>query len=156
MRRIFYGLGIVFTALIVVAFGLVGFAAYKGSGLDSESKAYVDRAVIDVGTKWDTAELLKRASPDLLTHSSPDQLKALFQTLGGFGALVHYDGSEGQATMSASIGSGSTVRAHYDANATFKNGPAHFRIDLSKRDDRWMIDGFFVDITPPGSNAKAL
>jgi hypothetical protein len=152
MRRVFHALGVVFAAIIVIVAGLIGFTAYRGSALDTEAKTYVDQAVIDVGKNWDKAELLKRASPDLLSQVSPGQITTLFQNLGRFGPLVHYDGAKGQAVMSVSTGSGAVVRAHYEANATFQNGPVHFRIDLSKHDERWMIDGFFVDLSPPATN----
>ena len=66
----------------------------------------------------------------------------------GTGGLRRYDGAKGQATVVVAIGRGSTVRAHYEASATFENGPARFRIDLSNQDERWMIDGFFVAGAP--------
>jgi hypothetical protein len=151
MRRIFYVLGVAFAVIIVGGGGLVGFAAYRGSGLDKESKAYVDQAVIDIGKKWDPTELVNRSSPSLLKIVSPEQFATLFQQLAKFGKFIHYDGATGQATMKVMMGGGSGVSAHYDASATFENGPAHFRIDLSKRSDRWMIDGFYVDVTPPAA-----
>jgi hypothetical protein len=151
MRRLFYILGIVFVVLIVGIGGLVGFAAYRGAGLDAESKAYVDQAVVDIGQKWDKTELQKRASPALLRAVSPEQIATLFDNLAKFGKLTHYDGATGQSIMK--VGTDAGVSAHYVANATFENGPAHFRIDLLKIGDRWMIEGFYVDLSPPGGNA---
>jgi hypothetical protein len=153
MRRLFYVLGVAFVVVIVAVGGLVGFAAYRGSGLDAESKAYVDQAVIDVGQKWDRAELLKRASPDLLKVTSPGQISTLFDQLAGFGRLIHYDGATGQAIMK--VGDGAGVTAHYDAAATFANGQARFRIDLIKIDERWMVQSFYVDLTPPATTTSS-
>jgi hypothetical protein len=151
MRRFFFVLGIVFCVLIVAVGGLVGFVAHRGYGLDAESKVYVDQAVVDIGKNWDQTELLRRASPDLLRKASPAQIAALFQQLARFGHLVHYDGAKGQANMSLMFGSGARTSAHYEATAMFENGPLALRIDLSKKDERWMIDGFHVDLVPPGA-----
>jgi hypothetical protein len=150
MRRLFYVLGIVFVVLIVGIGGLVGFAAYRGAGLDAESKDYVDQAVVDIGQKWDKTELLKRASPNLLRAVSSEQIATLFDELARFGKLTHYSSATGQSLIK--VGTDAGVSAHYIANATFENGPARFRIDLIKIADRWMIEGFYVDLSPPGKN----
>jgi hypothetical protein len=149
MRRVFHVLGIAFVIVIASVGGLVAFAAWKGSGLDSECKAYVDQAIVDVGENWDKTQLIRRASPRLLRVVSPDQITTLFQQLTKFGPLVHYDGARGQATMKLAIVGDSGVTAHYEASATFANGHARFRIDLSKDNQHWVIDGFYVDLTPP-------
>ncbi len=148
MRRLLYALGLIFAVIIIAVTGFVGFAAYRGSALDVESKAYVDQVVVAVGKGWDQTEILRRASPDLLKHVSSEQIAASVQQLAKLGNLVHYDGAKGQATILFSTRDGSTVRAHYEASATFKNGPTRFRIDLSKHGEQWMIDGFFYDVNP--------
>jgi hypothetical protein len=144
MRRFLLTLGVACTIVILLVGGLVGVVAYRGSALDKEGNAYVDQAVVDVSKNWDSRELLRRASPEYLSRTSPEQLAALFQNFEKLGHLVHYDGALGQTTMSF-FSRDSGLRAHYEANATFENGRARFRIDLSKHDERWMIDGFFVD-----------
>ena len=158
MRRLFYTLGVVFAVLILIAGGLVGFAFYRRNAMDTESKAYVDQAVTDVGRTWDKSELLKRASPELLKRASADQIANLFQQLKSLGRLVHYDGSKGDAMMTFWIGKQTTTRAHYEAKATFENGPAHFRVDVSKLHGQWMIDGFFVNYnrTPVSAQIKPI
>ena len=151
MRRVLCVLGMAFGIVILSVGGFVAYAAWKGSGLDAESKAYVEQAIVDVGRNWDRAELLKRASPALLRVASPEQITTLFQQLTKFGRLIHYDGARGQATIKLAFVGASGVTAHYDANATFVNGRAHFRLDLSKAGERWMIDAFYIDLTPPAT-----
>jgi hypothetical protein len=148
MRRFFYVVGALCTLIVVVVVGLIAVTAYLGSGMDAASRAYVDRAVVDIGQHWDRMELLNRASPTLRAQASPDKVASLFEQLTKLGKLVHYDGAKGQATMSFIIRGDSGTRAHYEADATFENGPAHFRFDLSKHDKQWMIDSFFVDLAP--------
>ena len=153
MRRLFYVLGIVFSVIIIGVVGLVGLAIRQGSALDTQSKAYIERAIADIGKDWDRTELIKRASPGLLEKASGEQIEVLFQHLRGSGGLRHYDGAKGQAVMSVFVGSGSTVRAHYEAKATFRSGAARFRIDLLRVHEQWMVDGFFVDISPADLNS---
>ena len=145
MRRLFYVLGIIFTVIVVGLVGPIGTAIHKGSALDADSKAFIEQTVAAVGKDWDQSELLKRASPELLKKASGEQIATLFQNWKNLGGLVHYDGARGQAMMSYFVRKGSTTRAHYEANAAFANGSARFRIDLSRRDTQWMIDGSFVD-----------
>jgi hypothetical protein len=149
MRRLFYTLGAVSLVIVLGIGGLIGFAAIRGSGADAESKAYVDQAVVDISKNWDQEQLLRRASPGFMKAVSPQQISVLFDQLSKFGPLIHYNGANGQAISFFMLGSGYSVRAHYDAMATCQNGNARLRIDLSKNDGRWMIDSFYVDLSPP-------
>jgi hypothetical protein len=152
MRRVVYVMGVVFVATIIPAVLAVAFVGYRGYHLNMESKAFVNQAVTDVVQKWDRAELLKRASPDLLKVASPEQISTLFEQLAGFGRLIHYDGATGQAITKDGAGAG--IRAHYDAAATFENGQARFHIDLRKVDERRMINSFYVEMSPAATTTN--
>lgn len=149
MRPIFQVLGTALALVFVTIGSVVAYAAWKAPRLDAESKAYVRQVIVDVGGTWDKSELIRRASPRLLTVSSPEQIAALFQQLAKFGRLLHYDGAHGQATLKLALIGDLGVTAHYDANATFMNGQAHFQLDLSKDHERWMIDGFHIQLPAP-------
>lgn len=58
--------------------------------------------------------------------------------------MVQYDGATGQAVMSYFSGKGSIVSARYVAKVRFEKGEAAFQITLTKRDGRWLINGFYI------------
>ena len=152
MRKFFYGLGIVFAILIVVA--LIGgvLVGLKGAALDRESKAFVDSSVPAISMAWDEQQLIQRASPALLSSLKPGDLSATFDKLSQLGSFVKYDGANGQANI-ANWNGVTTISAAYVAKAKFQKGDATFRIVLTKQDGKWMINGFHVDLSG-ASNAS--
>jgi hypothetical protein len=150
LRRFLYFLGGAALVVLLVAGIGIGVVAYKGHGLDAESKTFVDSAVPAISSNWSQEQLLDRATPELRKNVNPNQLTVLFQALSRLGPLVKYEGSTGAALMSYMTGSGGTVSATYVAKAKFQNGGAVFRIVLSKRGERWMIQNFHVDPRPTG------
>lgn len=149
MRKFFYGLGIFTSALVAVLVVLgvgVFFILRAGQGLDAESRAYVDDAVIAISAHWDKRELAQRASPDLRLKLKPGEIDALFEAFAtGLGPLVEYRGATGQATVVANIGGGTVRSANYLGNARYQKGDAEIRIGLVKIDGRWMIQNFYVN-----------
>lgn len=111
MRKFFYALGISAFLLIVVAGIGTGFAAYKGTRLDAESRAFVDSAVPAITAHWDKEQLRERASPQLRRNLKPVRLTALFEMFSQLGPLVAYEGARGQAMMSYKTGAGGTISA---------------------------------------------
>ena len=151
------GILVIALGAAVIQVGLMGYgraAAGQLPGLQAESRAYVDQAVVDITRNWDQAEFVRRASPELLKHASPQQLSALFQVFARFGNLVHYDGARGSVIKTVVDTQGSEARAEYDATATFGNGPAHVIVSLSKHDGRWMIEGFRLKGPTPAVNSS--
>lgn len=141
----------------VIQVGLMGYgrvAIGQMPSLLAESRAYVDQAMVDITRNWDQAELVRRASPELLKHASPQQLSGLFRSFARFGNLIHYDGAQGKVIKTVVDTQGSEARAEYDATATFGNGPAHVIINLAKYDGRWMIEGFYVRGPAPVANSS--
>lgn len=147
MRKVLYVLGAVFLALIVVVVGGVGYLSYVGNQLDREAKAYVDEAVPAIVANWSVDELTRRASPELLQATKPDDLRTAFVLFAKLGPLVQYRGSQGDATIFASAGSGNTITAKYVAQATFKDGDASIDIELRKVDGIWKVRVFRVNST---------
>lgn len=138
--------GIALTILILIAGG-IGYVAYRGNGLDAQSKAYVDAAIPAIAAHWDREQLIARAAPELLKATNPVQLQAVFDTFAKAGPLVHYDGAKGQATMSYFSGTGSSVTAIYVATAHCRDAVATIHLTLVKRGGKWMIVGFHVDLS---------
>jgi hypothetical protein len=145
MRRIFYGLGIAFVVLLVAAAGGIGYIAYVGGKLDKQAQAYVDEAVPRIVAEWSADELQRRASPEFLHATKPDDLRSLFVLFAKLGPLIQYGGAKGQATIYASAGAGKRVTASYVAQATFKNGAATIEITLRRIDGVWRVDAFRVN-----------
>jgi hypothetical protein len=153
MRKLLYVLGAAFLALIVVVVSTVGYFAYVGNKLDQEAKRYVDDAVPAIVADWSVDELRRRASPELLQTTKPDDLRSLFALFAKLGPLVQYEGSKGDANLFVSAGSGQTITANYVARATFKNGGASIEIVLRKLDGTWKVQGFRVNSTEMIENA---
>jgi hypothetical protein len=148
MRKflLYFGAG-AFALLVLIVAG-VGVLIWKGSGLDGESKAYVDAAVPAITAHWDRNALLDRAGPEFRAAATPDQVANLFENFARLGPLIHYDGATGQANLFYSAGKGSQITAVYEAKARYENGEATLRLTLRKRDGAWTIVGFRVDGRP--------
>jgi hypothetical protein len=145
MRKVLYGLGIIFIVLVVGLGTLIGIAMYKGVALDRESARYVDDAVIAITTHWNKDELLSRASVDFKKVSDADRLASFFDAVSGaLGPLVDYEGAKGDALIKTMVGSGTTITAVYKARAKYQKGSAEITFTLIKIDNTWMINGFHV------------
>ncbi len=140
--------------VLIAGVGLVVLFA-RGSALDKESKAYAEAAVRAIAADWKKAELLDRATPELLAKVKPAEMDAWFESLSRLGRLIEFAEAKGQSLMSYRTGSGSTVTANYVVNARFQNGDATFRIGLLKYGDEWRIHGFFVDLKPATRKEQA-
>ena len=156
MRKLLLTLGTL-TLLVVVAAGAgIGLLIYKGSGLDSESRAYVDSAVPAILGTWSKQALLDRATPELRANATQADLASLFDWASRLGPFVAYEVASGDANMSFVAGSGSTTSAHYAARVLFRDGSATIYIMLLKRDGNWRINGFHIEpVVAPGTGGKA-
>jgi hypothetical protein len=143
MKKVLIVLGSIFLVLVVLAIIGIGIAAYKGTALDKESKAYVDSAVPAIVTGWNKQQLVSRASPEFMQAVKDDELDKLFGMFHRLGNFKSYDGAKGDSNMTVS-NKGKVVSAAYIANATFDTGPATIKISLIKHAD-WQILGFHVD-----------
>ena len=147
MKKIFMVFGIIFLVLIVAIVGFAGFAAYAGAGLDKSSKAYVDQTIPIIVSNWSKDEVLKRASPQLkqIISEHPQEFQQLFDKLSRLGALQHYDGAKGQATVFFDSKQGKIISAKYVADASFAHGQAHIAINLIQLAGHWQLLLFHVN-----------
>lgn len=154
MRKFLIGLGAITLVVIVAVAVGIGWTAYKGSQLDRESKAFLDRALPEIITSQNSQSLLDLATPDLKEKAKPEVLHAMFDAIAQLGPMVEYQGAKGNSLMSYNATSGSTgksesmISAKYVASARFKNGTATFDIVLLKLDDRWLFNGFHINTAP--------
>jgi hypothetical protein len=146
VRKVFYGLGIVFATLLVAG-GIGLFVLFRnGAALDRASETYVDDAVVSISSHWSKDELLKRASPEFMKAARNMDVGAfLDRAAGALGPLVDYEGAKGSSFMAKSIGGETTITGNYVASAKFAKGSAQFNISVRQIDGRWMIDGFQIN-----------
>ncbi len=152
MKKLLVILGSIFLAVIVLGAIGIGFAAYRGSMLDKESKAYADSAIPAIVTGWNEQELLARASPEFKQAVTNDQLDRLFRWVRSLGQLQKCEPSQGHALMSATTQTGKMISARYTAEAKFQKGKATIKLGLIKHEDQWQIVNFYVDspaLVPP-------
>jgi hypothetical protein len=149
MKKLLIILGTVFLVIILLVAFAVGVAAVRGSALDKESKAYVDRNLPLIISAWDEQELLSRASPEFTQNTKREDLDKGFTGLDHkFGKMQSYEGSKGQSYINYSVLSsqnGRVITADYVARATFAGGPATIQITLIKHGDKWQIKRFEIN-----------
>ena len=145
LKRSLVFLGAAFLVLVLLGTVAIGIAAFKGSALDKESKAYVDIAVPAIVSSWRKEELLNRASPEFRQATNANDLEGFFQAFRSLGKLQEYQGSQGQSLTSRILGKGSTISADYVARAQFERGTAKIYVKLIKHGGVWQIWGFRID-----------
>ncbi len=145
MKKLFIGLGIAFAIIIVALVILFSIAFVKGSALDKEAKAYVDKVTPIILADLKKETLFKYASDQLKTSVSDEQMDEVFALFKRLGTFVKYNGSSGGTTMSVTSEYGKRITGSYEATADFSNGPATIEITLIKNGDKWGILGFHIN-----------
>ena len=146
MKKFFTILGGIFAVLIFVA--VVGFFILNhfGTGLDEESKSYVDSNLPQIITNWNVDELINRASPELMKVAPKEKIKELFNAFSErLGPLKEYRGSNGQANMSVTTQEGKVITAAYVAEAIFEKAPATIQFRIIKHENNWQVLEFRVN-----------
>lgn len=136
--------GLLAIAMVLVLAGMPLVGDYSEE-LQKEAAAYVDASVPTIVKSWDADELVKRASPELLTVAPEAQIGDLFGFLSErLGPLKRYVGSQGSTTLT--LGWTGLVRTGtFVAEAEFEKAPAKILIGLVKEGDRWLINEFRAD-----------
>jgi hypothetical protein len=147
MRKVFYGLGVIFAIIIVAGAGGLFLLSHNGAALDRTSKAYVHDSVVAIAANWDAKELWTRAAPELRNVANENEVRGLFDAAkGALGPLIEYRGSKGEATIWFDH-SKTVISAKYVAQCRFEKGNATVQIVLLKQDGKWMIEGFHINST---------
>ena len=133
--------GGIFVVLIVA--GVIGFCLLfvKGTALDEEGKAYIDKVTPIILANLNKETLFKYASEELKDAPFQDALFDLFAKLGQF---KEYKGSNGQTNISVTTTKEKQITGLYQAEAEFENGPATITIKTIKNGDDWQIIGFNI------------
>lgn len=146
MKKIFIILGVIFVFLIIA--GAIGFFVLgtAGSKLDKKSQAYIDEIVPLIVTSWDSRELIKRASPELLKVAPPEKMQPFFNTFAErLGPMIAYKGSKGESGIFYMAPYGKVITGTYVSEAIFEKAPATIHIKMILRNNQWQITEFRVN-----------
>lgn len=145
MKKILIILGSLFLIIIIAIGAMIGFAAYKGTKLDSSSKAYIETNLPHIISPWSALELDRRASPQFKMAVDKQTIEQLFRKLSELGKNNSIGTPEGSSFMSYTTEGGKQITAKYIVPCSFENGEAVIKISLIMQNEQWLILGFHVD-----------
>lgn len=145
MRRFLFWFGAFAAVVTVLAIAGFGYVAYVGRGLDTGAKQYADQVVNAATARWDSEELLRQASPNLLKSSSAEQVRDLFGMFAMLGPLQENRGCEGQTTTMVSVTGQGSVTGRYACSVRYHKSEATVQLNLIRLDERWKVNGFHVN-----------
>lgn len=136
---------LLFFAIIVIIGVIISLVLnYLNTGLNRESKEFVDKIVTQITTSWDPNLLIKNASPELLKSVSNKKIKESFKAFDKkLGSLEKYLGSSGEVGIYVKKET-RIITATYSAKVKFKNTIAEIKIQLIKDANIWKIAVFSV------------
>ena len=146
MKKLFTVMGVIFAFLMVA--GVAGFfvLSYFGSGLDEESKSYVDTNLPIIISEWKVDEFIDRASPEIMQVAPKEKVEELFHVCAErLGPLKEYGGSQGESKIVVTNRKGKVITGTYIAKATFEKAPATIQFRIIKHDNNWQILEFRVN-----------
>jgi len=156
-RKMLVGMGALSLGMMI-AIGIgIAFMFQQSNSLDSEARVYTDEAVTAITRHWDADELLKRAAPQLLHASKPEQVREFVEAASTrLGPLLETESAKGETKISSDVKhGGTTVTAGFVARAKFAHGEVEIDVALIKTDGRWLITGFHVRPTETVTTADA-
>lgn len=147
MKKILMVFGAIFICLILV--GVIGFSGfhYLASRLDREARAYIDEVIPIIVASWNSKELINRTSPEFLQVIPAKKVELLFDTFSKqMGPLEEYKEATGKIKIKISPRGKLLIIADYVAEAVFEKAPAKIKIQMIRRNDKWQIVGFVVQL----------
>jgi len=156
LRKLLFGAGALSLGMMVAVGIGIAFVFHQSRTLDSEARVYTDQAVAAITAHWDADELLRRAAPQLLHASKPEEVREFVEAASSrLGPLLESDTAQGEAKISNDVKHGTVVTAGFVAHAKFEHGEVEIDVALIKVDGRWMITGFHVRPTATYTTADA-
>jgi len=150
MKKVLSVIGGLFLVLLVAVGGMLGYAAFEGSKLDAESKAYVEAALPKFLSNPTADSVLSFMAPqDKANVKAADMLSFssyVSQTLGEFRS---YDDLKGDSLIMFSP-SGKNITAKYLVNCYFDKASVTAIVSLRKTGDAWSLMGVFFDANTLG------
>ena len=145
MKKTLMILGGIFSVLIIL--GVVGFIimAIIGTGLDKESKAYVDDVTPKILSNLNKETLFKYSSDELKNSATSEEIDKIFSFFEKLGKFKEYKGSKGQSYTNIDLVKGKQILGYYTAQADFESEPATISITAIKKDNGWQILNFHIN-----------
>ena len=133
-------------AVLAVAGGLYAMTR-EHLALDREVSAFVEDSVRAISARWDTAELLRRATPQFRAAAKEAELRAEFNDAEArLGPLVEYRAIGGKTALLWLPDH--PVNANYIVRAAFAKGEAEIEIHAVRTGSTWRIDSFTFGGSP--------
>src|SRR5881397_1202051 len=145
MKRTLLALATVILVFGAIALLVSGAGYYSASSREGEARAYVDKIVPAVVSRWSTGDLLANASREMLRDVTLDRIDTLFASFSKrLGRLQSYGGSQSEGYFFKLTMRGRVLTYVYLVTARFERGPAQIRVRAVWRDGQWKLSDFYV------------
>lgn len=145
MKKALLALGTVMLIFLGIAGLASGVGYYSASMREGEAKAFVDKIVPAVVSRWSTGDLLANASREMLRDITLDRIDMLFASFKQrLGPLRDYGGAQREGYFFSFTTRGRVLTYVYLVTAQFERGPAQIRVRAVWRDGQWKLSDFFV------------
>ncbi len=114
---------------------------------ESEAKSFGDNYTAQILKKYSAANLLALSTPEYKSQFKEAEFQKILD--GNKKALGEYVSGKGRAQISSikKENGSSILKAKYENRATFQNGKARVRIDLTYLENKWFIEMFSIEPT---------
>jgi hypothetical protein len=137
---------LVLTLIGLSILGIIGFQVFvgDGSGLDAESKAYMDETVPKILTSQRSDVFMQYVDRNPEKTMSEKEVARQVEIMKRLGRFEGYDGEVGQARVRIS-GLSRIVTAGYLTTVHFSHGPAEVTAYLVKQNGKWFIHDLHIN-----------
>jgi len=145
MKRTLLSLATVILVFVAIALLVSGAGYYSATSREGEARAYVDKIVPAVVSRWSTGDLLANASREMLRDVTLDRIDTLFASFKQrLGHLRAYGGAQRENFFFSFTTRGRVLTYVYLVTAQFERGPANIRVRAVWRDGQWKLSDFYV------------
>ncbi len=145
MKKALLALATVILVFVAIAGLVSGAGYYSASSREGEARAYVDKIVPAVVSRWNTGDLLANANREMLRDMTLDRIDTLFASFKQrLGHLRAYGGAQREKYFFSLTTRGRVLTYVYLVTAQFERGPAQIRVRAVWRDGQWKLSDFYV------------
>ncbi len=157
MKKALSVLGGLFLVLLLAGGGMVAYAAFEGSKLDAESKAYVEATLPRVLSNPTSENFLSFMPAKEKEHFNSAEMEKFGSYMNlTLGAFQSCDNVKGDSLLMLSSPNGESITARYLARCHFNKASITASISLRKTGDAWGLLGvhFDTDTLEPAAPAS--
>ncbi len=150
MKKVLSIIGGLFLVLLVAVAGMIGYAAFEGSKLDAESRAYVEATLPEFLSNPTADRLTSFMAPqDRANLKATDMVSFLSYISQQLGAFQSYDDLKGDSFQMVSP-NGKSVTAKYLVHCYFDKASVTATVSLRKVGDVWSLVSVYFDVNTRG------